>query len=67
MRERAFFLALLGINFLILVLEIKGLSIGYNEAKILYAHNPSLLGSLISTSLHFFGQNDYALRIPMIA
>ncbi|HEX5330871.1 hypothetical protein [Sulfuricurvum sp.] len=66
MRERALFLALLGINFLILVLEIKGLSIGYNEAKILYAHNPSLLGSLITFSLHLFGQNDYALRIPMI-
>lgn len=66
MRERALFLTLLGINFLILVLEINGLSIGYNEAKILYAHNPSLLGSLITFSLHFFGQNDYALRIPMI-
>lgn len=66
MREPALFLALLGINFLILVLEIKGLSIGYNEAKILYAHNSSLLGSLINFSLHLFGQNDYALRIPMI-
>ncbi len=66
MRERALLLALLGINFLILVLEIKGLSIGYNEAKILYSHHPLILSSLINFSLHFFGQNDYALRIPMI-
>lgn len=66
MRERALFFALLGINFLILVLEINGLSIGYSEAKILYAHTPSLLSSFINFSLHVFGQNDYALRIPMI-
>lgn len=66
MREKALFFVLLGINLLILLLEIKGLSIGYSEAKILYAHNPSLLSSLITFSLHLFGQNDYALRIPMI-
>jgi hypothetical protein len=66
MRERALFLLLVGINFLVLLLEIKGLSISYNEAKILYAHTPSLLASLITFSLHLFGQNDYALRLPMI-
>ncbi|MDD5053664.1 MAG: hypothetical protein PHO27_13090 [Sulfuricurvum sp.] len=65
MRAKAFFLALLGINFLILVLQIKGLSIGYNEAKILYGHF-SFLRSFINLSLTFFGHNDYALRIPMI-
>jgi hypothetical protein len=67
MREKALFLTLLGINFLILLLEIQGLSISYNEAKILYSHHTfSFLGSLITSSLHIFGQNDYALRLPMI-
>lgn len=66
MRERALFLLLLGINFLVLLLEIKGLSISYNEARIIYSDHFSFLGSLITFSLHIFGQNDYALRIPMI-
>lgn len=65
MRERVFFLALLGINFLVLFLQIKGLSIGYHEAKIVYG-DFSLLQLFITASLHFFGYNDYALRIPMI-
>ncbi|MDD5159730.1 MAG: hypothetical protein PHI47_06730 [Sulfuricurvum sp.] len=65
MREKAFFLALLGINTLILVLQIKGLSISYNEAKILYGDS-SLLRSIINLSLNLFGHNDYALRLPMI-
>ncbi|MDD2370021.1 MAG: hypothetical protein PHQ90_12030, partial [Sulfuricurvum sp.] len=65
MREKAFFLALLGVNTLLLVLQIKGLSISYNEAKILYG-DVSLLRSLINLSLDIFGQNDYALRLPMI-
>lgn len=65
MREKAFFLALLGINTLILILQIKGLSISYNEAKILYG-DPSLLRSFINLALNLFGQNDYALRLPMI-
>lgn len=65
MRQRVFFLALLGINFLILILQIKGLSIGYHEAQILYG-GFSPLQLLISSSLNFFGQNDYALRMPMI-
>lgn len=65
MREKALLLALLGINGLILFLQIKGLSIGYHEAKILYG-DFSPLQLLISSSLHIFGVNDYALRTPMI-
>lgn len=65
MRERALLSLILGINFLILFLEIKGLSIGYNEARILYGE-PSILQRLLFASFHLFGQNDYALRIPMI-
>jgi len=66
MREKGFLSLILGINFLILLLQVKGLSIGFHEAKILYGE-PSPLQLLISSSLHFFGQNDYALRVPMIS
>lgn len=66
MRERALFLLLVGINFFVLLLEIKGLSISYNEAKIVYSDHFSFLTSYIIFSLHLFGQNDYALRLPMI-
>lgn len=65
MREKVLFSIIIGINFLILLLQIQGLSIGYHEAQILYG-DFSPLQFLISSSLHFFGQNDYALRVPMI-
>ncbi|MBD3799237.1 hypothetical protein [Sulfuricurvum sp.] len=65
MREKTFFLVLLGINFLVLLLQIQGLSIGYHEAQILYGElNP--LQFIIKASLSLFGYNDYALRLPMI-
>lgn len=65
MREKALFSALLGINFLVLLLQIEGLSIGYHEAQILYGElNP--LQFSIKASLSLFGHNDYALRLPMI-
>jgi len=65
MREKALLFLILGVNFVILLLQVKGLSIGFHEAKILYGE-PSPLQMLISSSLHLFGQNDYALRVPMI-
>ena len=65
MREKAFFAALLGISFVILFLQIKGLSIGYHEALIVYG-DPSVLQTIITFSLSVLGQNDYALRLPMI-
>lgn len=65
MREKAFFVALLGINFLVLLLQIEGLSIGYHEALILYGDS-SPLQLIINTSLSLLGQNDYALRLPII-
>lgn len=65
MREKAFFAALLWISFVILFLQIKGLSIGYHEALIVYG-DPSVLQTIISFSLSVLGQNDYALRLPMI-
>lgn len=66
MRERPLFLALLGINFLLLFAQIKGLSISYDEAKLLYGEFTPLQW-ITSLSLSVFGHNDYALRIPMIA
>lgn len=65
MREKALLFLIIGINFLILLLQIQGLSIGYHEAQILYGEI-SPLKLFISSSLHLFGQNDYALRVPMI-
>lgn len=66
MRERPLFLALLGINFLILFSQIKGLSISYEEAKLIYGEFTPLQW-IASLSLSIFGHNDYALRFPMIA
>jgi hypothetical protein len=65
MREKALFTVLIGINFVILFLQIKGLSIGYHEALIVYG-DPSVLQTIISFSFSLLGQNDYALRLPMI-
>ncbi len=65
MREHKIFALLLGINFLILVAQIQGLSISFYEANILYGDS-SLLKSFSTFFLNIFGSNDYALRIPMI-
>ena len=65
MRTYLLLAAVIGIDFLLLLTQVGGLSIGYNEASILYGEF-SPLQSLIKTSLHLFGQNDYALRLPMI-
>jgi len=66
MSERGIFAVLLGINFLILVAQIQGLSISFFEANILYGE-PSFLKSYSTFFLNLFGSNDYALRLPMIA
>lgn len=65
MREDKIFALFLGVNFLILVAQIQGLSISFYEASILYGDN-SLLKSFSTFFLNIFGSNDYALRIPMI-
>lgn len=65
MRTGLLLAALITIDCLHLVLQIRGLSIGYNEAKILYG-DPCALQALMKLSFSFFGQNDYALRLPMI-
>ena len=65
MKSNALLATLLGIDFLLLVLQIRGLSIGYHEAQILYG-DVTPLQLLLNLSFSLFGQNDYALRIPMI-
>ena len=65
MRVKALFATLIGIDFILLLLQIRGLSIGYHEARIVYG-DPSALQLLLNLSFSLFGQNDYALRIPMI-
>lgn len=66
MRENTIFALLLGINFLILVAQIQGLSISFSEASLLYGESSSLK-SYITFFLNIFGWNDYTLRLPMIA
>jgi hypothetical protein len=56
---------LLGLDALILLLQTGELSISYDEVSLLYGEY-SFLQSLVKTSIYFFGQNDFALRLPMI-
>jgi len=66
MRERILLFILLGVDALVLLYEVSTLSIASYEADIVYQSH-SFLHYLIQGSLTLFGQNDYALRMPMIA
>lgn len=65
MRVKALFAALVGIDLILLLLQIRGLSIGYHEAQIVYG-DTSPLQLLLNLSFFIFGQGDYALRLPMV-
>lgn len=56
---------ILGLDALMLIFQIDELSISYNEALLL-GGNLSFLQLLIKSSIFIFGQNDFALRFPMI-
>ncbi len=56
---------ILGVDALILILQTSTISISYHEASLLYG-DFSLLQLIIKFSLYVFGQNDLALRLPMI-
>jgi len=56
---------IIGIDFLILLAQTSQLSISYNEASLLYEQK-SLLQFIVHFSLYLFGNNDFALRLPMI-
>ena len=65
MKHRLILFLILGIDAFILYLESTELSISYREAVILY-NTDSFLHHIIHTSLNLFGQNDFALRLPMM-
>jgi hypothetical protein len=65
MRIGVILFLLLGIDAAVLLFEASTLSITYHEAEILYKQH-SALHYIISGSIALFGQNDYALRLPMM-
>jgi hypothetical protein len=65
MSHRLILFLLLGIDALILFYQVPDLSISAGEALFLEG-DFSLLQLIINASLSLFGQNDYALRTPMI-
>ncbi|MFA5234276.1 MAG: hypothetical protein WC390_07750 [Sulfurimonas sp.] len=65
MNTKLILLLILGLDALMLIFQIDELSISYNEALIL-GGDFSFLQLLIQSSISVFGQNDFALRFPMI-
>lgn len=66
MKTKALFAVLIGVDLILLLAQIPGLSIGYHEAKIVYGA-PSPLQYWLHLSFALAGYNDWALRLPMIA
>lgn len=62
---RVLFLLLLGVDALILLIQTTEISISYREALFLQGEF-SFFQALIKSSLALFGNNDLALRLPMI-
>lgn len=65
MNHRYILFLILGVDAFILFSQTSSLSISYGESMILYG-DFSFLQLIIKTSIYFFGQNDFALRLPMI-
>ncbi len=65
MTFRILLFVLLGVDAAILMLKIPDLSISYHEAAIFFEAR-TLLHYIINFSTTLFGQNDFALRLPMI-
>ena len=65
MKHQLVFLLFLGLDVLILLYESSGISISFREARTLYDSH-TLLSFIVDGSLSLFGQNDFALRLPMI-
>jgi hypothetical protein len=59
------FALFLGVDTLLLISAISDLSISYHEAQIFFQKNSSI-HHLIHLSTSLFGQNNFALRLPMI-
>lgn len=65
MRESILLLVILGVDALLLFLEVSGLSISTIELNFLN-NSTSPLRYIIEFSFSLFGKNDFALRVPMI-
>lgn len=66
MREGILLLGILGVDALLLFLEASGLSISTIELNFLN-NSTSPLKYIINFSFALFGQNDFSLRLPMVA
>ena len=66
MTPRLALIFLLGIDAAVLLSEASSLSLTYHGAKLLYAYEPSAMTRVIRASIALLGQNDVALRLPMI-
>lgn len=66
MTARLALFLLLGIDAAVLLFEASSLSLTYHGARLLYEYEPSILTRIIQASIGVFGQNDIALRLPMI-
>ncbi|MFK5937650.1 MAG: hypothetical protein QM497_04545 [Sulfurimonas sp.] len=65
MIKKYIFVIILLLDTVVLLTQISNISISYAEALVLY-ENFSFLQLLIKSSIVIFGQNDFALRLPMI-
>jgi hypothetical protein len=65
MSARFILFLILGLDASILFFQTSTLSISYYESLILYG-DLSFLQQIIKISIYFFGNNDFALRLPMI-
>jgi len=65
MKNRYILFFILGFDVAFLLLQINELSISYYETQVLYGPI-SALQLLIKTSILLLGQNDFALRLPML-
>ncbi|WP_345969836.1 hypothetical protein WCX72_11170 [Sulfurimonas sp. HSL1-6] len=66
MTPRLALFLLLGIDAAILLFEASSLSLTFHGARLLYDYEPSVMTRIIQASIALFGQNDVALRLPMI-
>jgi len=65
MSARFILFLFLGLDIVFLLLKTSDLSISYYEAALLYG-DFSVLKYIVKVSLFLFGQNDFALRLPMV-
>ncbi|QOY55206.1 hypothetical protein HUE87_02910 [Candidatus Sulfurimonas marisnigri] len=65
MNIRYILFLILGLDALILILQTVELSASYYEVSLLYGEY-SFLQAIVKASIYLLGQNDFALRLPMI-